>query len=255
MVIRYAVGLPTVGQFGDVHFLTDLAVAAEQHGWDGVHVWDHVLFHDRDWPVTSATVAAAAIAARTSRVRIIMTMTLPRRQAQDVAQDAAAIGELSGGRLTLLTILGSMDEEFTEFGLDPSPRARGRALDERLERMGELWSQWNVPRPPIWCGGLWPHRAGLRRAARYDGAMPIFENQRLRNVDPGDFAAAAAYVRERATGEPDLVLEGATGPATAAAQVAPYAAAGLTWWVEALGWWRGDRPAAAARVTQGPPAA
>ncbi|WP_433360673.1 LLM class flavin-dependent oxidoreductase [Actinoplanes sp. CA-142083] len=252
MVIRYAVGLPTVGQFGDVRFLTDLAVEAERQGWDAVHLWDHVLFHDRDWPVTSATVAAAAIAARTSRVRIIQTVTLPRRQAQDVAQDAAAVNELSGGRLTLLTILGSMDEEYSEFGLDPSMRSRGRALDERLERMGELWSQWNVPRPPIWCGGLWPNRAGLRRAARYDGAMPIFEDQRLRNVSVDDFAAAASFVRERATGEPDLVLEGATDAATAAAQVEPYAAAGLTWWVEALGWWRGDRADAAARVTRGP---
>jgi len=254
MVIRYAVGLPTVGQFGDVHFLTDLAVAAEQQGWDGVHLWDHLLYHDRDWPAVSSTVVAAAIAARTSRVRIILTVTLPRRQAQDVAQDAAAIDALSGGRLTLLTILGSMDEEFSEFGLDPSLRARGRALDERLERMGRLWSQWNVPRPPIWCGGLWPNRAGLRRAARFDGAMPIFEDQRERKVAVGDFTAAADFVRGRASGPVDMVLEGATSPASAAEQIEPYAAAGLTWWVEALGWWRGDRADAAARITQGPPA-
>jgi alkanesulfonate monooxygenase SsuD/methylene tetrahydromethanopterin reductase-like flavin-dependent oxidoreductase (luciferase family) len=254
MVIRYAVGLPTVGQFGDVHFLTDLAVAAEQQGWDGVHLWDHLLYHDRDWPAVSSTVVAAAIAARTSRVRIILTVTLPRRQAQDVAQDAAAIDALSGGRLTLLTILGSMDEEFSEFGLDPSLRARGRALDERLERMGRLWSQWNVPRPPIWCGGLWPNRAGLRRAARFDGAMPIFEDQRERKVAVGVFRAAADFVRGQASGPVDMVLEGATSPASAPAQIEPYAAAGLTWWVEALGWWRGDRADAAARITQGPPA-
>jgi hypothetical protein len=37
--------------------------------------------------------------------------------------------------------------------------------------------------------------------------------------------------------------------------VAPYVAAGLTWWIEALGWWRGDLTAARDRIAAGPPAA
>jgi alkanesulfonate monooxygenase SsuD/methylene tetrahydromethanopterin reductase-like flavin-dependent oxidoreductase (luciferase family) len=45
-VPQYAIGLPTVGEFGDVNALCDLAVRAEQHGWDGVHLWDHLLYHD-----------------------------------------------------------------------------------------------------------------------------------------------------------------------------------------------------------------
>src|SRR6478609_2844493 len=56
MVMSYAVGLPTVGGFGDVHSLVDLAVAAEQYGWDGVHLWDHVLYHESGWPVASPVV-------------------------------------------------------------------------------------------------------------------------------------------------------------------------------------------------------
>ena len=60
MVMNYAVGLPTVGGFGDVHTLVDLAVAAEQHGWDGVHLWDHLLYHDSGWPVASASAPALA---------------------------------------------------------------------------------------------------------------------------------------------------------------------------------------------------
>ena len=70
---EYAVGLPTVGEFGNIHTLLDLAAAAERHGWDGVHLWDHVLYHEPGWPVVSPVVAAAAIAAATSRVRIILT--------------------------------------------------------------------------------------------------------------------------------------------------------------------------------------
>jgi alkanesulfonate monooxygenase SsuD/methylene tetrahydromethanopterin reductase-like flavin-dependent oxidoreductase (luciferase family) len=252
MELRYAVGLPTVGEFGDVRRLLDLAVAAERHGWDGVHLWDHVLYHRPDWPVTSPVVAAAAIAAATSRMRILLTLALPRRQVQDVAQDTAAIAALSNGRLTIVAILGSMDSEYTEFGLDPDLRARGRALDERLARLTELWSAWAAPRIPIWCGGRWPHRAGLRRAARFDGAMPTFADQRERNVPVEEFAAAASFVRGNASGPVDIAVEGATGPVDAV--VAPYAAAGLTWWIEAMGWWRGGVPAAEARIAAGPPA-
>ena len=135
MGAHYAVGLPTVGEFGHVRTLLDLAVAAERHGWDGVHLWDHVLYHEPDWPVASPIVAAAAIAAATTRLRIILTVALPRRQVQDVAQDTAAIAALSDGRLTVLATIGSMDREYTEFGLDPDLRARGRALDERLARL------------------------------------------------------------------------------------------------------------------------
>jgi alkanesulfonate monooxygenase SsuD/methylene tetrahydromethanopterin reductase-like flavin-dependent oxidoreductase (luciferase family) len=253
MDLRYAVGLPTVGEFGDIGALTSLAISAEQHGWDGVHLWDHVLYHEPGWPVTSSIVTAAAIAAATSRVRIILTLVLPRRQVQDVAQDTAAIDALSGRRLTLLTTIGSMDREYTEFGLDPSPRTRGRLLDERLKSLIDLWSQSGSPRIPIWCGGRWPNRAGLRRAARFDGAMPTFPDQRSRNAAVDDFRDAAAYVRDLAAGRPDIALEGATESASAAAHIVPYAAAGLTWWIEALGWWRGDRAFAASRISEGPP--
>lgn len=252
--LKYAVGLPTVGDYGDVRGLVDLAVSAEQQGWDGVQLWDHVLYHEPGWPVVSSTVAAAAIAAETRRIRIILTVVLPRRQVQDVARDTASVDALSGRRLTVLTALGSMDREYAEFGLDPDLRARGRALDERLEALTGLWSQWGVPRIPIWCAARWPHRAGLRRAARFDGAMPIFDDQRTRNAAVDGFTAAASVVRDRATGRPDIALEGATEPASAAETIAPYAAAGLTWWVEALGWWRGDRTAARTRIAQGPPA-
>ena len=253
MAVRYAVGLPNVGEFGDVRTLLDLAVEAERQGWDGVQLWDHVLYHQPDWPVVSTTVAAAAIAAATTRLRIVLTVVLPRRQVQDLARDLAAVDSLSNGRLTVVAIIGSMDREYTEFGLDPDPRARGRALDDRLARLAELWSRWHGSAIPIWCGGRWPHRAGLRRAARFDGAMPTFEDQRARNVPVEEFAAAASFVRGLAPAPVDLALEGATAGGSAAEQVAPYVTAGLTWWIEALGWWRGGVGAAATRIADGPP--
>jgi alkanesulfonate monooxygenase SsuD/methylene tetrahydromethanopterin reductase-like flavin-dependent oxidoreductase (luciferase family) len=251
--MRRAIGLPTVGEFGDVRTLLDLAVAADEHGWEGVQLWDHLLYHEPGWPVASSTVTAAAIAAATRRLRIILTVVLPRRQVQDVAQDTAAIHALSGGRLIIVPAIGSMDSEYADFGLDPDLRARGRALDERLARLVELWERWNVPRIPIWCAGRWPNRAGLRRAARYDGAMPTFAGLPEQNVPVDEFAQAVSFVREIAPGPIEIAFEGATSGATAAAQVAPYADAGATWWIEAFGWWRGGCLDARSRIAAGPP--
>lgn len=248
---QYAIGLPTVGEFGDVNALCALAVRAEESGWDGVHLWDHLLYNDPAWPVTSSTVAAAAIAAVTSRIRIILTVAVPRRQIQDVAQDTAALAALSGHRLTLVATLGSIDREYADFGLDADLRARGRGLDAGLARLTTLWTEWGHPQVPIWAGALWPHRVGLRRAARFDGAMPTFPDQRIRNVPPADFAAAADFVHSLNPGLPDLALEGATDAASAAEQIAPYT--GLTWWIEALGWWRGGLATATPRIEAGPP--
>jgi alkanesulfonate monooxygenase SsuD/methylene tetrahydromethanopterin reductase-like flavin-dependent oxidoreductase (luciferase family) len=253
--VRYAAGLPNVGEFGDARVLTDLAVAAERNGWDGVHLWDHVLYHEPDWPVTSPFVAASSIAAVTSRLHIILTINLPRRQVQDVAQDTAAIQALSDGRLTIVTIIGSMDREYADFGLDPDLRARGRALDERLSQLTSLWQDWHVRSTPIWCGGRWPSKPGLRRAARHDGAMPTFADQRARNVPPEEFAAAASFVGRLTAGPIDIAVEGATSGPADAALLTPYAAAGMTWWFEALGWWRGGVSGAASRIQLGPPAA
>ena len=256
MSVRYAVGLPNVGAFGDVAALVELAGLAERSGWDGVHLWDHILYHDPDWPVASPVATAAAVAATTERVRIVLTLTLPRRQVQDVAQDTAAIAALSGGRLTVLGTIGSLDREYTDFGLDPDLKARGRALDERLARLRELWRAWDAPEIPLWCGGRWPRRPGLRRAARFDGVLPTFEDQRDGNVPVAVFAEAVEFVRGLAGDRPyDVAVEGATEPSTAAGHVAPYAAAGATWWIEAMGWWRGDLATARERIAAGPPTA
>ena len=78
MSVLHAVGLPNVGVFGSVPALVELAVLAEHSGWDGVHLWDHLLYHDPEWPVASPVATAAAVAAATQRVRIVLTLTLPR---------------------------------------------------------------------------------------------------------------------------------------------------------------------------------
>jgi alkanesulfonate monooxygenase SsuD/methylene tetrahydromethanopterin reductase-like flavin-dependent oxidoreductase (luciferase family) len=247
--VRQAIGLPTVGEFADVHALVDLAVRAEEHGWDGVHLWDHLLYHEPGWQVTSSLVAASAVAQATSRLNILLTVVLPRRQVQDVARDMATLDALSRGRLTLITIIGSMDSEYADFGLDPDMRQRGRELDARLERMTQLWSQWEVPDIPIWCGARWPRKVGLRRAARWDGAMVTFAGQREGNVPVAEFAQAAQFLRDQAPRAVELAVEGGTAPGDS---LSSYVEAGMTWWIEAFGWWRGGPSQALQRTSAGP---
>src|SRR3954454_16304401 len=138
---RFAVGLPNVGPFADPATLVDLAVAAEDAGWDGVFLWDHVLYHDPDWDVVSSVVVASAIAARPSRIRLgVLVTALPRRRVQTVARETATLDRLSGGRLVFGAGIGSMDLEYAAFGEDHDLRVRGKLLDASLGTLAALWS-------------------------------------------------------------------------------------------------------------------
>jgi alkanesulfonate monooxygenase SsuD/methylene tetrahydromethanopterin reductase-like flavin-dependent oxidoreductase (luciferase family) len=278
---RCAVGIPNVGPFGDPVLLVDLAVAAEQAGWDGFFVWDHLLWRDPQWHVADPTVVISAVAARTERIRIaIMVNLLARRRPAKAAREAVTLDVLSGGRLIVGAGLGSLDTEFTAFGESADPRVRAARLDEALHLLDALWSGQPVtfhgdhvtatdvtmrprpvqrPRIPIWCGGRWPHKPPFRRAARWDGVMPTHTGYGVgETMPPAELRAAVQYTRQHRTAASpfDVALEGRTDGSAAdrgAGHVAPYVSAGLTWWIEALGWWRGTGADAMTRIRQGPP--
>ena len=91
-----AVGVPNVGPFGDPLLLVELAVAAEEHGWDGFFVWDHLLYHDQRWDVADPVAVIAAVAARTSRIRIgVLVNVLARRRIGEVARESVTVDLLS----------------------------------------------------------------------------------------------------------------------------------------------------------------
>ena len=279
---RFAVGVPNVGPFGDPLLLVELAVAAEEHGWDGFFVWDHLLYRDPRWGVADPVVVTAAVAARTTRITMgILLNVLARRRVSKVARESVTMDLLSGGRLVVGAGLGSLAAEFTAFGESGDARERAARLDESLHLLDALWSGEPVtvrgeyltaadvtmlprpvqrPRIPIWCGGRWPNKAPFRRAARWDGVMPTHVGYGLgETMPPEELRAAIQYTREHRTadGPFEVALEGRTdgaAPDRGAKHVTPYLAAGLTWWIEALGWWRGSPQDAMTRVRQGPPA-
>jgi alkanesulfonate monooxygenase SsuD/methylene tetrahydromethanopterin reductase-like flavin-dependent oxidoreductase (luciferase family) len=209
--------------------LAELASRAEQRGWDGFFLWDHIKYRPPVRAVADPWIALAAIACATDRLRIGPLVTpLSRRRVQKVARETVTLDHLSRGRLTLGVGLGSdRNDELEPFGEVVDPRERARLLDQGLERLSTFWAGEFQPTPvqephiPVWVAGRWPNRRPVQRAARWDGMFPI-------ELDgPDDLAALATEIRELRAGRQDpfdLVAEIQPG-----ASAEPWEAAGATW--------------------------
>jgi alkanesulfonate monooxygenase SsuD/methylene tetrahydromethanopterin reductase-like flavin-dependent oxidoreductase (luciferase family) len=193
--VRHALYVAPFGELADPRAVVELAIAAEESGWDGLFLWDHIW--RRSLSVGDAWVTLSAVAAYTTRLRIgPMVVPLARRRPQKVARESVALDCLSSGRLTLGIGLGvDTDGELGRFGEVTDDVERGLALDEALAVLLALWSGEEVhhagqhftiegvrfrpmplqqPRIPIW--GAARGQSGqkpLRRAARLDGIFPV----------------------------------------------------------------------------------
>jgi Luciferase-like monooxygenase len=281
VTVRYGVFLPNFGPFGRPNVLVDLAQAAESAGWDGLFIWDHILF-DAEAPqnVVDPWVALAGVAAATSRLRIGALMTpLARRRPWKVARETATLDHLSDGRLIFGAGLGFPPyAEFALFGEEPDDRLRAEKLDEGLAILTGLWTGEEFeftgkhyslrktrflptpvqrPRPPVWIAGWWPHKRPFRRAAKWDGIFPELPEGAV--PSPDDLRTILAFIDASGGRRPgfDVVLNGYTPNASddAAETVAPYAEAGLTWWLERIDPTRlFSAESALERIVAGPPA-
>jgi alkanesulfonate monooxygenase SsuD/methylene tetrahydromethanopterin reductase-like flavin-dependent oxidoreductase (luciferase family) len=81
-LVRYGIALPTGGECGDPRFLLELAVSAEQNGWEGVFLEDYVFYQgDPTRPTCNTWVALAAIAVRTVSIVLgVEVVALTRRR-------------------------------------------------------------------------------------------------------------------------------------------------------------------------------
>src|SRR4029078_3042041 len=88
----------------------ELAVLAEETGWDGVFVWEASYGVDA-WSLLSA------IAVKTERVRLGTMLTpLPWRRQWKVASQVATLDQLSGGLAILTVGLGAFTDDLPEVG-------------------------------------------------------------------------------------------------------------------------------------------
>jgi alkanesulfonate monooxygenase SsuD/methylene tetrahydromethanopterin reductase-like flavin-dependent oxidoreductase (luciferase family) len=275
--VRSGLALPTGGECGDPCFLVELAELAEASRWDGVFLEDYVCFHGEPAaPTCDPWAALAAIAVRTRRLVLGTAVTpLARRRPWQVARQAAAVDQLSGGRVVLGAGLGDVgdhvarDSSFTHFGEETDARRRAAMLDEALAIVAGLWSgepfrfhgdHFRVdevtflpppaqrPRIPIWIGGGYPHAGPTRRAARWDGSL-------LYRVPGHDLSPEdVRRLRSLAGDRPYDVAVGGRARADDVEwerrRLQALEAAGATWWLEYVP--PGGRAEMRAAVERGP---
>jgi alkanesulfonate monooxygenase SsuD/methylene tetrahydromethanopterin reductase-like flavin-dependent oxidoreductase (luciferase family) len=245
--MRSALYLPPFDELADPTIVVRLAAEAEEAGWDGVFLWDHVRWRESEVEIADPQITLAAMAVATERIRLgPMVTPLARRRPVKVARETATLDRLSGGRLTFGVGLGSDEfgSEYSITGEELDDRRRARMLDEALEILTAAWSGEPVhhrgehytvdgmrflPRPvqrpgiPVWVAGYYGKPRPLRRAARHQGFFPI----NLEHPDQlAEIVAELAALRTEPSEPFDVVADLPPG-----ADPAPYAAAGATWWL------------------------
>jgi alkanesulfonate monooxygenase SsuD/methylene tetrahydromethanopterin reductase-like flavin-dependent oxidoreductase (luciferase family) len=250
--MRSGLFLPLFDELADPALVARLAAEAEDAGWDGCFVWDHVRWREPVSDVADPWITLAAIAASTERIRLgPMVTPLARRRPVKVARETATLDRLSGGRLTLGVGLGSdaFGSEFSITAEEVDDRRRAVMLDESLEILRAAWSGEPVhhhgehytvdgmrflPRPvqrpgvPVWVAGFPGKPRPLRRAARHQGFFPI----NLEHPDQlAEIVARLGELRDDPADPYDVVAALPPG-----VDPAPYAAAGATWWLVEFPW-------------------
>jgi len=160
----------------------DLAVEAEELGFDTIWLTEHHFVDDGYSPALLPI--AAALAARTHKIRIgTFVLLLPLHNPLRVAEDAATVDVISNGRLDLGLGQGYRVGEFTGFNI---PRKeRGARLEEGAELIRRAWTERDFtydgrfnkfanvtvipgpvqqPHPPLWLAARGPK--SIARAAR-----------------------------------------------------------------------------------------
>jgi alkanesulfonate monooxygenase SsuD/methylene tetrahydromethanopterin reductase-like flavin-dependent oxidoreductase (luciferase family) len=114
----------------------DQVVRAEACGFDSVWLTEHHFCEDGYTP--SPLVIAGAIGARTSRMRIGTNLiVLPLHDPVRIAEDAATLSLLTGGRFDLGVGIGYKQAEFEAFGRDL--RHRPSLLEDAVEIIRRGW--------------------------------------------------------------------------------------------------------------------
>ena len=256
-----------------------MATVAEKSGWDGFFLWDHLVELDKRLPLSDSLTALAAVAVKTKRIRIGTTLSpLPRYRPWDLARRTVTIDHLSGGRLILSVGLGTIEScDYARFGENPDNISLAEKLDESLKIVTGLWSgkkfefrgkHYRVgksvflptpkqrPRIPIWVGGFWPRKGPFKRAARWDGVLPLKVPGKL--LKSQDLNEIVEYLKKRMplSETYDVANIGwTTGIARErdSEKVRQFAESGMTWWLESLYTKRDSPEGMYSRILNGPP--
>jgi len=227
----------------DLQGLVRMAREAEECGFDAIMLSEHVVLgpdagaaglmgNPRDWaypgnqdpatPWPSSPVLLAAIAAVTTRLRLIAGAVIPPlRHPLLLAKELATIDQLSQGRLIVLPTVSWSRDEYSALGIPFGQR--GSLLDEHLAAWEQVYAHtpasfngvhyqfrdvylepkaYRPSGPLLWFGGQRLHSALLRRLVRYGhGFNPLGRPQ------AGELRAlrAAMTTASRDPGEMEMV--------------------------------------------------
>ncbi|SHN80073.1 Flavin-dependent oxidoreductase, luciferase family (includes alkanesulfonate monooxygenase SsuD and methylene tetrahydromethanopterin reductase) [Paenibacillus sp. ov031] len=191
------------------HNILEQAKLAERLGFDAYGIGER---HGAPFLSSSPPVVLTAVAAATSRIRLLTTVTvLSILDPVRVAEDYATLDQLSGGRLEMIIGKGNDPRHYPLFGI--SEEEQWDSLGERYELLKRLWTEENVtwqgtyrpplqevttqPRPlqqsiPIWHGSASSTRS-TELAAKY--GEPIFSSNSFH--PQAKYKALIDHYRER----------------------------------------------------------
>jgi alkanesulfonate monooxygenase SsuD/methylene tetrahydromethanopterin reductase-like flavin-dependent oxidoreductase (luciferase family) len=172
--------------------IVEAAVYAEELGFTGVGVGEH---HFHDYIVSAPEILLAAIAARTTRLRLGTAVTLlAHADPVRVAEELSMLDALSTGRAQLCVARGVSARTWAAFGSEDEDDVRAR-LETNLRLLLQLLSEsevrwsgatrapldavtiqprpWSAPEPRIWLGaGFSPRSADLAAELRLPLLLP-----------------------------------------------------------------------------------
>ncbi|GCE25751.1 luciferase-like protein [Dictyobacter alpinus] len=281
--MKFGIAIPNChGDYADIHLTTEVAHEAEEAGWDGFFVWDHIGDKWGD-EVLDPWVMLTAMAMRTQRVKLgTMVTPVTRRRPWKLAREVATLDQLSNGRV-ILGVGSGGGIEYINYHEPGDVKTYGERMDEALELLSLLWSGERIsyqgeyyqlenvrhlprpvqqPRVPIWVGGVWPNHKPMRRAARWDGVCPIGKNVNMTGqMTPEQAQACFEYVASQQTADqadqPFAKVQwgrlDGKDRGYDTALVSNYAEVGVNWWIENLSWERGTLQELRSFIRQGPP--
>ena len=129
-------GDDTVAGWGSVEFSTELARAAEEHGWGGALL-------GTGWGRPDTFTVAAALAARTERFKPLIAVRPGYWQPAHFAAAAATLDQLSRGRV-LVNIVSGVDNLAAYGDVHADPAQRYARTQEFLHLVRRLWTQERV---------------------------------------------------------------------------------------------------------------
>ncbi|MGP4053620.1 LLM class flavin-dependent oxidoreductase [Mycobacterium sp. 4D054] len=197
--LRFDMRAPAGGASADSLYRAapEMCAWAEQRGCIAAVLCEHHGSDDGYLP--SPMVLASAIASRTEKMMLTLTVILPFYDPVRLAEDIAVLDLISNGRASYIFGLGYRAEEFAHFGVDIHDR--GRLADEKITVLRRLLAGHTVdsatltPRPLtpggpmlMWGGGS---VAAARRAGRY--GLGLLANGKVSGMQEAYEAACRAH--------------------------------------------------------------